>query len=114
MEQDTETAGNVKMIDRKISLKGVILIVYGIFIFFAGVLFVPCYEVWGPERNEGSLHYVFLFHIKDADHIINGFPVMYQIDYARVLYTIGIISLIHFVIWMLISLWEREDGMKGR
>ncbi|MCE5170819.1 hypothetical protein LQV63_16055 [Paenibacillus profundus] len=96
------------MIDNKISPKGILLILYLIVIIFVGVVFVPCYEVWGAEKNVHDVGYTFLFKTMDWS-TVNGFKVYYEINYARLIYTIGIVTLIASIIWMLLLLWEKED-----
>lgn len=96
-------------IERKISKKSILLVTYIVIIFIAGIIFVPSYHVWGPENNIRDYSYVFIFN-SVADRLeVNGFQVRYQIDYLKVFYTIGIITLIFVAFWKLFSLWDQED-----
>ncbi|MBB6672822.1 hypothetical protein [Cohnella nanjingensis] len=97
------------MLDKRVSSKSIILILYAIVVFLAGVAFVPCYEVWGPEREINNYRYVFLFQLNRGSYTINGFHVTYQIDFARVLFTIGIVTLLVAVLWLILETWHKED-----
>lgn len=97
------------MMKKKITSKGIILILYIAVILLVGVVFVPSYAVWGPEKNIHSYSYVFLFDLMKDRYSVNGFDVYYQIDIIRVLFTIGIVTLITAAIWKLIAMWDQED-----
>jgi len=96
------------MLEKRISASGMIIILYLIIIFFLGVIFVPCFEVWGPEKNINGYGYIFLFNLESSE-TVNGFGVFYVIDYVRTLYTIGIVTLIAAGLLVLLRTWEKED-----
>jgi len=97
-------------IEKSISKRSILLIIYIVLIFFVGIIFVPCFEVWGPEKNISGYNYVFIFNSVVDRTEINGFLVLYQIDYLRIAYTIGIITLIFYSVWRLFGLWDQEDS----
>jgi uncharacterized membrane protein len=95
--------------DKKISFKTILLISYLITLLVIGVFFVPNFEVWGPAKEIKGYSYKFIFNIVNNQELVNGYKVLYQIDYIRQLYTIAIITLLFAVIWKVITLWEKED-----
>ncbi|MCC3371779.1 hypothetical protein [Cohnella sp. REN36] len=97
------------MLDKRNSWKSVVLIGYGLLVLIAGIFYVPCYEVWGPERNVDKYSYHFRFQLSRGTYTINGFRVTYEIDFARVLYTMGVLTLLAATVWLLLATWSRED-----
>lgn len=97
------------MLYKRNSWKSVVLTGYGLLVLIAGIVYVPCYEVWGPERNVDRYSYHFLFQLSRGAYTINGFRVTYEIDFARVLYTIGVLTLLAATAWLLLATWSRED-----
>lgn len=95
--------------NRKISRRSILLICYIVVILFTSVIYIPSFEVWGPEKNINGYRYVFLYNLIVDRVEINGFQVFYQIDYLRTIYTIGVITLIFFSAWKLLVLWDKED-----
>jgi len=100
------------MLEKRMRAPGVIIIIYLVIIFFLGVVFVPCFEVWGPEKNINGYGYVFLFSL-NRRATVNGFEVYYVIDYLRTLYTTGIVTLIAAGILLLLRTWKKEDKIES-
>jgi hypothetical protein len=68
-----------------------------------GIIFVPCYEIWGTEKNISGHYYIFLFKLMEERAEHNGFPILYDIDYPRIIYSIGVITIITTAIWILLN-----------
>ena len=96
-------------LNNKISRKSILLILYLAIIFITSILFIPSFAVWGPEKYISGYNYVFLFNLIVDREGVNGSPIFYQIDYLRILYTIGVSTLIFLGIWKLFTLWDKED-----
>ncbi|CAM4481749.1 hypothetical protein [Paenibacillus tarimensis] len=101
------------MLKNRISPKSIVLVVYLAIIILEGVVFIPAAEVWGPDDSIHGYTYTFLFNLVKDSTEVNGFNVAYKIDIIRLLYTIGITTLIAAVVWALLSLWEKEDSTGG-
>ena len=76
---------------------------YLIAIIVKGVLLVPCYLVYGPEKSIEGYYYVPLFFLNKYNHRINGFTPIYELDILRVIYEVGIITLIFYVIYLILK-----------
>lgn len=95
--------------NKKITRKSILLICYLVVIIFSSIVFIPSFEVWGPDKEIRGYSFIFIFDLVVDKVIVNGFEVFNQIDYLRTLYTIGIITLVFLIVWILFTLWDKED-----
>lgn len=81
-------------------IKRIFLSIYLIVIIFLGVLKVPVTVVWGEEMKYHSKKYVSLWELQ-GEHRVNEFFVAYQLDYFRLLFELGIATLIVYVLYLI-------------
>lgn len=87
----------------------ILLVAYGILIIIFGFLHVPTYLVWGPEKNISTKMYEPVWKLVQEKHYINGFTPMYQIDYGRVLFIIGLFTLVTLVIYLILAEMNKTE-----
>ncbi|OPA73820.1 hypothetical protein BVG16_27475 [Paenibacillus selenitireducens] len=100
------------MLNKSISAKSILIIVYIIILIVFGLLLVPHYEVWGPEKNIHGYSYHTIFSLIDHKQTVNGFVVIYQLDYVKQIFIIGVLSALCTAVWLLLTQWEKEDHRK--
>lgn len=86
----------------------ILLGVYGGLIFVFGILCVPAYAIWGPEKNILTFELVPIWKLVKHDHEVNGFTPFYQLDYGRVILVIGVLTLITAVFYLILGKNERS------
>ncbi|RAP75121.1 hypothetical protein DL346_17195 [Paenibacillus montanisoli] len=90
-------------------IKRLLLVIYVIFVIVVGVLAVPFKKVWGPsnELRVYDVVYAPLWSLTDKYHRMDDytFPI-YELQVTRLLFTIFIVSLIFFIIYLLLSTKE--------
>ncbi|MDR0268394.1 hypothetical protein [Paenibacillus sp.] len=77
-------------------IREVLMSVYLVVIFVVGVLFVPVTEKWGPDLKIETKKFVPLWQLVDH-RTIDSFTPLYEIDIVRVIYAIGIATLMLYV-----------------
>lgn len=91
-------------------LKFLMLTIYSVMIVIVGVLRVPVTEYWGPENKIDDKKFVALWELQATDKhqtIDNYFPI-YELDIVRTVYTILIVTLLMYSIYLAIS--SRQNG----
>jgi len=81
-------------------IKRIFLSIYLIVITVLGVFKVPVTVVWGEEMRYHSKKYVSLWELQ-GEHQVNEFFVTYQLDYLRLLFELGIATLIVYVMYLI-------------
>lgn len=84
--------------------KNIMLLFYLVTIVIKGVLLVPSYLVYGSTLKEvEGLYYVPLWLLMEKKHLINGFKPIYEIDLFRVIYELGMLTLIFYILYLLLK-----------
>ncbi|EJW17793.1 hypothetical protein M5X00_27225 [Paenibacillus alvei] len=81
-------------------IKRIFLSIYLIVITFLGLFKVPVTVVWGEEMRYHSKKYVSLWELQ-GEHQVDEFFVAYQLDYLRLLFELGIATLIVYVLYLI-------------
>ncbi|OBY76359.1 hypothetical protein BBG47_27585 [Paenibacillus sp. KS1] len=80
-------------------IKRIFLSIYLIVITILGVLKVPVTVVWGREMKYESKKYVPLWELQ-SEQKVGDFFEAYQLDYLRLLFELGIATLIVYVLYL--------------
>ncbi|EPY08211.1 hypothetical protein PAALTS15_05768 [Paenibacillus alvei TS-15] len=81
-------------------IKRIFLGIYLIVITVLGVLKVPVTVVWGREMKYESKKYVPLWELQ-SEQKVGDFFEAYQLDYLRLLFELGIATLIVYVLYLI-------------
>ncbi|NOJ69764.1 hypothetical protein [Paenibacillus alvei] len=81
-------------------IKRIFLGIYLIVITILGVLKVPVTVVWGREMKYKAKEYVPLWELQDEQKV-GEFYEAYQLDYLRLLFELGIATLIVYVLYLI-------------
>ena len=81
-------------------IKRIFLSIYLIVITILGVLKVPVTVVWGREMKYESKKYVPLWELQ-SEQKVGDFFEFYQLDYLRLLFELGIATLIVYVLYLI-------------
>ncbi|MDT8975722.1 hypothetical protein RQP50_05640 [Paenibacillus sp. chi10] len=81
-------------------IKRIFLSIYLIVITILGVLKVPVTVVWGREMKYESKKYVPLWELQ-SEQKVGDFFEAYQLDYLRLLFELGIATLIVYVLYLI-------------
>ena len=81
-------------------IKRIFLSIYLIVITILGVLKVPVIVVWGREMKHESKEYVPLWELQ-SEKKVGEFFEFYQLDYLRLLFELGIATLIVYVLYLI-------------
>lgn len=89
----------------KEKIKSLFLTIYLIVLIILGILFVPCYSVFGSksEYNIESLSYVPFWKLINKKLVVNGFTLRYDLCLSRLLYQLFIATLIIYILYLLVS-----------
>lgn len=79
-----------------------ILGLYSLLLLVAGVFRAPFYVFWGPEKNIATHTHAAIWSSVVPRREINGYNLMYQIDYHRLLCEITVITLIAAALLLLV------------
>ncbi|MCY7487730.1 hypothetical protein M5X06_08890 [Paenibacillus alvei] len=81
-------------------IKRIFLSIYLITITILGVFKVPVVAFYGLEKKFHSEGYAPLWEIQ-SEHKVDGFFVFYQLNYLRLLFELGIATLIIYVLYLI-------------
>ncbi|NUU59895.1 hypothetical protein [Paenibacillus agri] len=86
-------------------LRSTMLAIYSAILFIVGILRVPVTAHWGPKNQIDHQRFVALWELQATDKhqtIDNYYPI-YELDIVRVIYTILIVSLLMYSIYLALS-----------
>ncbi|MCY7483224.1 hypothetical protein [Paenibacillus alvei] len=81
-------------------IKRIFLSIYLIVITVLGVLKVPVTVVWGKEMKHEAKEFVPLWELQSKQKVGEFFE-FYQLDYLRLLFELGIATLIVFALYLI-------------
>ena|GEM_PF-2201138 len=85
-----------------------ILGLYSLLLLVVGVFRAPFYVVWGPEKNIATHTHAAIWSSVVPNKEINGYNLMYQIDFQRLLCEIAVITLIAAALLLLVDRFSKE------
>lgn len=84
-------------------LKKILLSSYFVIIFCIGILFVPVSLKWGPNLEFYDKKYVPLWRLHTQEFQVNEYYPIYELDIMRILYEIGIVTLLIFILYLILK-----------
>ncbi|AJS59185.1 hypothetical protein [Paenibacillus sp. IHBB 10380] len=85
------------------NIKKILLSIYLILVSIVGVLRVPVILRWGPDQKIDQEKYAPLWQLQDEYLTISNYTPRYQLDLIRLIYELGIITLILFVVYLILQ-----------
>ncbi|MCY9517899.1 hypothetical protein [Paenibacillus apiarius] len=82
-------------------MKKVFLAIYLVVVTFIGVVYVPVTVVWGQERKFVSEKYVPLWELQEAEHTIDNYLPVFELNYLRLVYELLIATLIVYTLYLI-------------
>lgn len=76
---------------------------YFLIIFCIGVLFVPVSLKWGPQLEFYDKKYVPLWRLHTQQFKVDDYYPIYELDIMRIVYEIGIVTLLFFILYLLLK-----------
>ncbi|MFB9326727.1 hypothetical protein ACFFSY_12450 [Paenibacillus aurantiacus] len=70
--------------------------IYMLLMLVFGILLVPQRGVWGPQEEIHNVVYAPIWMLVKPRWEVNGYPVVYELDVARLLVTLLVITLIMY------------------
>lgn len=80
------------------TIKKFILSLYLMVVVVVGIVFVPVTEKWGPELKVDTKKFVAIWELVDHHKRIDGYVPIYDLDIIRVIFEIGIATLIAYLL----------------
>lgn len=82
-------------------MKKNLLSVYLVIISCIGILFVPVSLKWGPQLEFYDKRYVPLWQLQSKELQVDDYYLIYELDIVRIVYEIGIVTLLLFIIYLI-------------